>query len=288
MAKSISKKNKKTHRRRREREAKAQREQREQRLEPEQGFGTPSHPGGGEELQALMAAGATGACTGDGDSWANGPCSKQPPGAQESPVNLDVDLDVDLADRDQLAEPEAKLRAKQLELDARERALGRREKGLNKVKGMLRRQSEGLGALRAEIDRALAQVCRAARTHTAPPLHSPPLSSEQVPTEIQHVSYRTGQIAHDLKNLQRLMAHSPANGKFINEMPAVHALLAQLKEAKAGTPKATRLEKNIKGHLEAMAGQLLRAKLEHKKLSDAVALNALRAHDASKKIGRVS
>ena len=33
--------------------------------------------------------------------------------------------------------------------------------------------------------------------------------------------------------------------------------LAQLKEAKAGTPKATRLEKNIKGHLEAMAGQLL-------------------------------
>ena len=121
MAKSISKKNKKTHRRRREREAKAQREQREQRLEPEQGFGTPGHPGGGEELQALMAAGATGACTGDGDSWANGPCSKQPPGAQESPVNLDVDLDVDLADCDQLAEPEAKLRAKQLELDARER-----------------------------------------------------------------------------------------------------------------------------------------------------------------------
>ena len=64
--------------------------------------------------------------------------------------------------------------------------------------------------------------------------------------------------------------------------------LAQLKEAKAGTPKATRLEKNIKGHLEAMAGQLLRRKHEHKKLSDAVALNALRAHDASKKIGRVS
>ena len=51
--------------------------------------------------------------------------------------------------------------------------------------------------------------------------------------------------------------------------------LAQLKEAKAGTPKATRLEKNIKGHLEAMVEQLLHGKLEHEKLSDAVNVNAM-------------
>ena len=102
----------------------------------------PSRP---PEQQAPLRATATA-----------GPSSQQPPGAQESAVNQDVDLDVDLADCDQLAEPEAKLRAK--ELDARERALGRREEGLNKVKAMLRRQCDDLGAQKSAFEQAKAQV----------------------------------------------------------------------------------------------------------------------------------
>ena len=258
------------------------------RLEHEQGFGTPGHPGGGEELQALMAAGATGACTGDGDSWANGPCSKQPPGAQESPVNLDVDLDVDLADRDQLAEPEAKLRAKQLELDARERALGRREKGLNKVKGMLRRQSDGLGAQRAEFDRAKAQVPPTHASHTCCHLHSPHSTSTQVPTEIQHASYLTGQVALDLTKLSKQMQHSESAGKLLlKEMPEISKLAGKLKEAKPGSLKATKIHNKLVGTVEATGSLLFRGKLEHAKLAHAVKRNAQVAYDRCIEIGKL-
>ena len=110
--------------------------------------------------------------------------------------------------------------------------------------------------------------------------------SEQVPTEIRHQSYLTGQIAHDLKNLHWQMAHSPSTGKFIDEMPKVHALAAQLKEAKNGTPAATQIHQNIKGHLEVMATQLLRGKLEHAKLSGEIKERADDAFWRSVTIGK--
>jgi hypothetical protein len=43
----------------------------------EQPYGSPSHQGGGTALQTLMASGATGACSGDGDSWATKPTAAQ-------------------------------------------------------------------------------------------------------------------------------------------------------------------------------------------------------------------
>ena len=171
-----------------------------------------------------------------------------------------------MADCDQLAEPEAKLRAK--ELDARERALGRREKGLNKVKGMLRRQSDGLGAQRAEFDRAKAQVPPTHASHTCCHLHSPHSTSTQVPTEIQHASYLTGQVALDLTKLSKQMQHSESAGKLLlKEMPEISKLAGELKEAKPGSLKATKIHNKLVGTVEATGSLLFRGKLEHAKFA---------------------
>ena len=61
----------------------------------EQPYGSPSHQGGGTVLRALMASGATGACSGNGDSWATKPTAAQEqaerrPGAQLPPAGMAV------------------------------------------------------------------------------------------------------------------------------------------------------------------------------------------------------
>ena len=64
------------------------------------------------------------------------------------------------------------------------------------------------------------------------------------------MSYLTGQIAHDLNNLQVEMGRSPALGKFIDELPAVHSLMAQLKAAKFGTPSHFRKWSEMQAYTE--------------------------------------
>ena len=61
----------------------------------EQPYGSPSHPGGGTALRALLDGGATGACSGNGDSWATRPTAAQEqaerrPGAQLPPAGMAV------------------------------------------------------------------------------------------------------------------------------------------------------------------------------------------------------
>ena len=61
----------------------------------EQPYGSPSHTDGGTALRALMDGGATGACSGNGDSWATRPTATQElaehrPGAQLPPGCMGV------------------------------------------------------------------------------------------------------------------------------------------------------------------------------------------------------
>ena len=123
-----------------------------------------------------------------------------------------------------------------------------------------------------------------ATTSTLVHLH---LHLEQVPREIQHVSYSTAQISHDLNILHSKMAHSIPTGKLIAELPAVHALMAKLKEAKDGTTEARDLHNKIKGHLQSMGFQLIDAKIEHANMAHAVKCNADAIHSRSKYIGKL-
>ena len=123
-----------------------------------------------------------------------------------------------------------------------------------------------------------------ATTSTLVHLH---LHLEQVPREIQHVSYSTAQISHDLNILYSNMAHSIPTGKLIAELPAVHALMAKLKEAKDGTTEARDIHKKIKGHLFSMGFQLIDAKVEHAHMAHAVKRNADAIHSHSKYIGEL-
>ena len=68
-------------------------------------------------------------------------------------------------------------------------------------------------------------------------------------------------MAHDLNILHSKMAHSKSSGKLIAELPAVHALMAKLKEAKDGTTEAKDIHNKIKGHLFSMGFQLIDAKI---------------------------
>ena len=123
-----------------------------------------------------------------------------------------------------------------------------------------------------------------ATTSTLVHLH---LHLEQVPSEIQHVSYTTAQMALDLDILHSNMAHSKSSGKLIAELPAVHALTAQLKEAKNGTTEARHLHDKIKFHLHSIGSQLLEGKVEHEQMANAVKRNADAIHARSKKIGKL-
>ena len=118
-----------------------------------------------------------------------------------------------------------------------------------------------------------------------PELHS--LRSCKVPREIQHVSYSTAQMSHDLNILHSKMAHSKSSGKLIAELPAVHALTAQLKEAKNGTTEARHLHDKIKVHLHSIGSQLLEGKVEHANMAHAVKCNADAIHSRSKYIGKL-
>ena len=108
-----------------------------------------------------------------------------------------------------------------------------------------------------------------------------------MPSEIQHVSYTTAQMALDLKILHSKMEHSIPTGKLIAELPAVHRLMAKLKEAKDGTTEARDLHNKIKGHLHSMGFQLIDAKVEHAHMAHAVKRNADAIHSHSKYIGEL-
>ena len=170
------------------------------------------------------------------------------------------------------------------------------------------RQSETLRAAAAKFREVRAQVSTArplsalARTHQRPGVlrrthasHNATTSTlvhlhlhlEQVPREIQHVSYSTAQISHDLNILYSNMAHSIPTGKLIAELPAVHALMAKLKEAKDGTTEAREIHNKIKNHLFSMGFQLIEAKVEHAHMAHAVKCNANAIHSHSKYIGEL-
>ena len=75
-------------------------------------------------------------------------------------------------------------------------------------------------------------------SHTPPcPRHAPQLLTsypllEQVPTEVDHVSYLTGQIAHDLRIMYKFYTHyMPSWSGLLNKLPNIHALVAELKVA---------------------------------------------------------
>ena len=108
-----------------------------------------------------------------------------------------------------------------------------------------------------------------------------------MPSEIQHVSYTTAQMALDLDILHSNMAHSKSSGELIAELPVVHALMAKLMEAKDGTTEARDLHNKIKGHLQSMGFQLLDAKIEHANMAHAVKRNADAIHFRSKQIGKL-
>ena len=168
----------------------------------------------------------------------------------------------------------------------------------------LSRSSKTLRAAAAKFREVRAQVSTArplsalARTHQRPGVlrrthasHNATTSTlvhlhlhlEQVPREIQHVSYSTAQISHDLNILHSKMAHSKSAGKLIAELPAVHALTAQLKEAKNGTTEARHLHDKIKVHLHSIGSQLLEGKVEHEQMANAVKRNADAIHARSRK-----
>ena len=123
-----------------------------------------------------------------------------------------------------------------------------------------------------------------ATTSTLVHLH---LHLEQAPREIQHVSYCTAQMALDLKILHSKMEHSIPTGKLIAELPAVHRLMAKLKEAKDGTTEARDIHNKIKGHLFSMGFRLIEAKVEHAQMAHAVKCNADAIHSHSKYIGEL-
>ena len=77
------------------------------------------------------------------------------------------------------------------------------------------------------------------------------------------MSYITGQIAHDLRIMHKFyIEYMPSWSELLNKLPNIHALIAELKVARPGSPEATIVEKKIKSILEEMAGQVLRAKLD--------------------------
>ena len=197
-----------------------------------------------------------------------------------------VDFDADLDVEDKAAK---NLHAKELELNQREHNLKQREKCADKMKQFMRNKYLELRAQCDELERVKQQVARAANTrrHLLSLPSTSACMSEQVPEDIRHQSYLAGQIAHDLNNLHKQMAHSPATGKLINEMPEVYALAAQLKAAKNGTPEATQIHQKIKMHIEGMAAQLLRGKLEHAKLSGEIKRRADDAFSSSVAIGKL-
>ena len=171
------------------------------------------------------------------------------------------------------------------------------------------RQAETVRAAAAKLREVRAQVSTArplsalSRTHPPTPrcaaLHTRlahattstlvhlHLHLEQAPREIQHVAYCTAQISHDLKILHSKMEHSIPTGKLIAELPAVHRLMAKLKEAKDGTTEARDLHNKIKGHLHSMGFQRIDAKMEHANMAHAVKCNADAIQFRSKQIGKL-
>ena len=69
--------------------------------------------------------------------------------------------------------------------------------------------------------------------------------------------------------------------------PSIHALTAQLKEAKNGTTEARHLHDKIKVHLHSIGSQLLEGKVEHANMAHAVKRNADAIHSHSKYIGEL-
>ena len=85
----------------------------------------------------------------------------------------------------------------------------------------------------------------------------------------------------------RICIVSTLAGKLIAELPAVHRLMAKLKEAKDGTTEARDLHNKIKGHLHSMGFQLIDAKMEHANMAHAVKCNADAIQFRSKQIGKL-
>ena len=85
------------------------------------------------------------------------------------------------------------------------------------------------------------------------------------------------------------MQHSESAGKLLlKEMPEISKLAGELKEAKPGSLKATKIHNKLVGTVEATGSLLFRGKLEHAiKLAHAVKRNAQVAYDRCIEIGKL-
>ena len=230
--------------------------------------------GAGEHAAQTMEQGASG-------DFASGEPSPPPPiPSSPSPVDLgEVCMDL----RGQLLEE------KEAGLQARKRALDEREQALQQ------QSVRASGQLRVVVDlrNQFLQLQRKVRASPCPPHSS---ASTPISTPASHFgtggrakfsTFPTARMAHDLNILHSKMAHSKSAGKLIAELPAVHALTAQLKEAKNGTTEARHLHDKIKVHLHSIGSQLLEGKVEHEQMANAVKRNADAIHARSKKIGKL-
>ena len=176
-------------------------------------------------------------------------------------------------------------------LERKARRLSRSSKTLRAAAAKFREEvstARPLSALSRTHPPTNAQACLAAHTRLAHHLHSPHSTSTQVPTEIQHASYLTGQVALDLTKLSKQMQHSESAGKLLlKEMPEISKLAGELKEAKPGSLKATKIHNKLVGTVEATGSLLFRGKLEHAKLAHAVKRNAQVAYDRCIEIGKL-
>ena len=157
--------------------------------------------------------------------------------------------------------------------------LDKRKAQVDTLEGRIVRQSKAFRAEAAKFREAQAQVIIARATQS----HDPDtpvclwrvrlLTSfllEQVPSNIQHQSYLTGLVARGLEKLECQMDNSRYSaGKLIDTIPAIHATVAALKDAKG--PAATDIERVLKWQLGELGGQLLQDKVAHAELTKAVA-----------------
>ena len=92
----------------------------------------------------------------------------------------------------------------------------------------------------------------------------------------------------DLDVLHQLMQESQLTAsKLMQEMPAIHSLCAKLKQAKPGTPEATKIHLKIRVHLESLGGRLFRGKKEHEKFLLNIKQRAHNIKDYSHMISRI-
>ena len=95
------------------------------------------------------------------------------------------------------------------------------------------------------------------------------------------------QISYAPDDLHKDMLHSVCTGKLLAEMPHIYKLMAELKEAKSGTPKASAIHHKIKNHLQSVSDGLLEGKVELEQQAKKVKRTAREVHTTSVKIGRL-